>query len=232
MTKVARVFLVYFTLLSLAVIFSTQLHITAFYYALKPLLVISLWVYYYYQTRLVSTSQTTVFLIALVFACLGDTLLMFQSQNSMYFLLGLAAFLVMQVLYTIVFWRSTPNVSLAKSNFRNDLWILALVIFLSSFILPKVEGFMRIAVMLYMIAIGLMVTAAWHRRVLASRLSYVLVFVGALSFMLSDSFIAFNKFVWPGAGFDFWVMPTYVLGQYLIVEGMCRSKSEISFNKD
>jgi len=55
-------------------------------------------------------------------------------------------------------------------------------------------------------------------------MSFKLVFVGSLLFLLSDSMIAFNKFNSdiPLAGFL--IMITYVAAQYLIMRGLILEK--------
>jgi len=55
-------------------------------------------------------------------------------------------------------------------------------------------------------------------------ISFKLVFVGSLLFLLSDSMIAFNKFHSdiPLAGFL--IMITYIAAQYLIMRGLILEK--------
>jgi uncharacterized membrane protein YhhN len=52
--------------------------------------------------------------------------------------------------------------------------------------------------------------------------SFTLVFAGAISFMLSDSLLAINKFMQPLPLAGLAIMFTYILAQYLIVEGVVR----------
>jgi uncharacterized membrane protein YhhN len=49
--------------------------------------------------------------------------------------------------------------------------------------------------------------------------SFTLIFTGALFFMLSDSLLAINKFMTPLHLASLAVMTTYIIAQYLIVEG-------------
>ncbi|MCY7351436.1 MAG: lysoplasmalogenase, partial [Cytophagaceae bacterium] len=67
----------------------------------KPTLLAALSLYFFRETRGHRTRQDVFFQTALAFAWLGDVLLMLENG----FLAGLGAFLVMQVLYTVVFWK-------------------------------------------------------------------------------------------------------------------------------
>jgi uncharacterized membrane protein YhhN len=50
--------------------------------------------------------------------------------------------------------------------------------------------------------------------------SFTLIFIGALFFMISDSLLAINKFLTPVPLASLGIMFTYMLAQYLIVEGV------------
>src|SRR6218665_1744899 len=72
-------------------------------YLTKPLLMITLGFFYFQHTRATLTKRDQLVLVALFFSCLGDTFLMFQKQNPLFFLLGLGSFLLAQVCYVILF---------------------------------------------------------------------------------------------------------------------------------
>jgi uncharacterized membrane protein YhhN len=50
--------------------------------------------------------------------------------------------------------------------------------------------------------------------------SYLFVLIGAMTFIASDSLIAINKFAFKIPLSDVWIMATYIIAQYLIVEGI------------
>jgi uncharacterized membrane protein YhhN len=54
----------------------------------------------------------------------------------------------------------------------------------------------------------------------ASRLSLI---SGAICFVISDSLLAINKFYTPFAGAGFFIMLTYCLAQYFILNGFIKS---------
>jgi len=74
-------------------------------------------------------------------------------------------------------------------------------------------------VVVYSTAIATMVLFAINRFHRVNDRSFVLVFIGALMFMFSDSFIAVNKFLHPIAFSGVWIMSLYSFGQYLIAKG-------------
>ena len=76
-----------------------------------------------------------------------------------------------------------------------------------------------------MLVILSMSTAAYLRKGTISKLSYTLVFLGALFFMLSDSILALNKFYEPLAYSNISIMLTYAIAQYLIIFGILKLDS-------
>jgi uncharacterized membrane protein YhhN len=84
---------------------------------------------------------------------------------------------------------------------------------------------MLIPVMVYMFVILLMATTAFLRKGIVNNLSYTLVFVGAIFFMISDSLLALNKFHEPLPFSNISIMLTYSIAQYLIVLGILKQKN-------
>ncbi len=156
--------------------------------------------------------------LALVFAWLGDVLLMWDNL----FLAGLGAFLVMQVLYFFIFrvdfgyW--------IKDLFTSKIhFLIPFVVFGTVFLyvlLPNVDSAMTIPIVVYAIVIILMVMTASFRKTFIH--GFKMTMYGAICFLVSDSLLAYNKFV---AAIPFggaMVIFTYILAQYLIVEGLCQ----------
>jgi uncharacterized membrane protein YhhN len=83
-------------------------------------------------------------------------------------------------------------------------------------------GAMLIPVAIYMLVILTMATTAYLRKNSVNILSYGLVFLGALFFMISDSILAINKFHQPIPWSDISIMATYAIAQYLIVLGILK----------
>jgi uncharacterized membrane protein YhhN len=151
-------------------------------------------------------------LVSLIFSCLGDTFLMFQGKNPQFFLLGLGSFLIAQIAYTTVFRKSR------KTEVVKSLPFAIYTAFLLFFLWNKIPSAFLGAIIVYSFAIMMMGIGAVERQ--TNSKSYQFVLFGAIIFIASDSLIAINKFAFsiPMAGV--WIMATYIVAQYLIVEGV------------
>jgi uncharacterized membrane protein YhhN len=67
-----------------------------------------------------------------------------------------------------------------------------------------------------------MLLAAINREKKVNRQSYLLVFAGAVLFVLSDSLIAINRFTQPFELARIAIMSSYITAQYLIAVGCTR----------
>lgn len=178
----------------------------------KPLLMISLFAFYFQKVKNDISKTDKIMLVSLIFSCLGDTFLMFQGKNPQFFLLGLGSFLVAQLTYSSVF----KSIGVSNYNKRYPFIIYGLVFI--AFLLDRIpKGFMM-PIVVYATAIMWMGITAAERQ--TKQKSYQFVLIGAISFIISDSLIAINKFAFPIPLSGLWVMATYIAAQYLIVEGV------------
>lgn len=206
--------LIAFLVLLAAITGSRWLHLPA-----KPLIMISLlgWAVLSADTR--SLRRKPLLLAGLVFAWIGDVFLMFDG----FFLHGLAAFLVMQVLYIFVFSGEIRKpLPLFPTLLKALLLITALGIILMTVVPHLSDAVLRIAVPVYAFTITVMTFAAFLRNSGVSSLSFRMVTVGAVFFMISDTLIALNAFVGPVVHHHFWIMSTYMIAQFSIVRGMLK----------
>lgn len=133
-------------------------------------------------------------LAAFIGCAAGDGLLLDKDR---YFLHGLAAFLVAHLLLVASFVpRAEGPPSLAVG-----LGVAGLVLGMSAVLVPKVRGVLRLAIPAYAATIGAMILAAAAVGPLALG--------GAVTFAVSDSVLAINRFVRPFAAADAVVMSTY-----------------------
>lgn len=181
-------------------------------YISKPLLMISLFFFYFQKVKQNMGTSDKIMLVSLIFSCLGDTFLMFQGKNPQFFLLGLGSFLVAQIAYTTVFRKSRKTEILKSLPFAIYTAILLL------FLWNKISSAFLGAILVYSFAIMMMGIGAVERQ--TSQKSYQFVLIGAILFIISDSLIAINKFAFPIPLSGLWVMATYIAAQYLIVEGV------------
>jgi len=210
--------LLVFGTLAVANLIAATFNLALLNFITKPLLVPALAVYY-----LVATSQRSyLFLTALFFCWLGDILLMLQ-RDELFFIAGLVAFLTGHVLYIICYrnFRSAGTGLTGPQQIRFSLPIILAGTGLVTILFPHLGG-LQIPVLVYALVITVMAMQALFRYGYTNSKSFVLVFVGAVSFMISDSLLAINKFMQPLPLAGLAVMLTYLLAQYLIVEGVVR----------
>ena len=164
--------------------------------------------YYLLHFKEISSSGRLIFLGAIIAAWAGDVFLLWDDR----FLYGLGSFLIMQVLYSITFWKDR---SLNQSSYVYGICLLSITGIITAFLWDSLED-MVFPVMVYIIAIGLMSFTAFSRERTMS--GYWLVFIGTLLFMISDTVLALHQFTDIHLG-KLTVMATYILAQYFIVEG-------------
>jgi uncharacterized membrane protein YhhN len=78
---------------------------------------------------------------------------------------------------------------------------------------------MKLPVTIYTLVILTMVCGAINRYGKVNFRSWLIVLIGAILFLFSDSGIAISKFLHPFCGSQVLIMSTYVTAQYLIVMG-------------
>lgn len=177
---------------------------------LMPCLILLLW------CNQPGTSNKGLIIAGLFFSWLGDVLLLFDS-SPLFFIGGLASFLITHVLYICYF----INIKSAnKSLLQLQPWIAALVagygISFILFLWPYLHE-MKWPVMLYTTVICTMLVCSLHVFTKVNRPANGLFICGALLFAVSDSLLAVNKFYKPFAGAGMLIILTYCAAQFLIV---------------
>ena len=155
---------------------------------------------------------------ALVFSAAGD---ISGDSGASGFLPSIALFGVAQILYAVTFGRSF--------SFRMSQVPLAVLFIIGIGIMifhlsdsPKlIDPVLKIVVFAYLAVISAMALTA----IFGNKYSIMLP-IGALIFVVSDSCIAWDRFISPVPNAGFWVMFTYGLAQYLITLGLLYSKSK------
>lgn len=167
-------------------------------------------------------------IISLIFSCIGDILLM-QRQNHL-FVFGLASFLIVHISYVISFLVQLRHEGEAfKRRLTNSTIIKTMIPFLAYISLmlyvlcPKLhtdkeetKGLLLPVIFYTFVVVGMAYISYLRDRKTPGFWS---VFIGAVFFVLSDTLIAFNRFVLPIPIAGLFVMFTYGLGQYLITIG-------------
>jgi uncharacterized membrane protein YhhN len=151
-------------------------------------------------------------LIGLIF-CLGGDIFLALPQEKMFFY-GLVSFLLGHVFYIAAFFYAA----------RINAWTaigsglcLALSAIIYVWLRPHL-GSMNLPVLLYILVITLMMSGAWsvlgdENLVLSGRMA---VFAGALSFYVSDIFVARDRFLKTEFSNRLAGLPLYYFGQFLL----------------
>lgn len=191
-------------------------------YVCKPLMLVVLSSWFYFNSRRVGDRFTLLIQAGLFFSLVGDVALMFQHLDEFNFILGLAAFLLAQLCYTLAFIQNIadaggPQGVLLSSALSIPLLIYGFVFALD--ILPRLDNALVMPVMVYAGAITVMGIMAAFRYQRTFAFSFWLVFIGALLFIASDSLLATNRFVRPLPYGNTMIMLTYALAQVGIAWG-------------
>jgi uncharacterized membrane protein YhhN len=217
----AKKFYIYFFVLSVFYLFLEILGQSCLKYIFKPLLLISLSFYFLKQTQINRNLFAKFIQIALFFSLVGDTFLLFADQSEIFFMLGLLFFLAAHIAYIFAYSKAKDNTSPSVSFLQTTLVAVPFVFFaaLVFWMLKNSLSTLYYPVLIYIVVItymGICAALRFHR---TNQKSFVLVLLGALFFMISDTLLAVNKFLEPVAFAGFCIMATYIAAQFLLVEG-------------
>ncbi len=188
----------------------------------KPMIMLSLMALYYYSVE----KKNNCFLLALAFSFLGDVLLM--DKNNL-FLYGIAAFLMAQVIY-IKLIVGQLNKSSVQQKILAIIPFAIFIIVLLGVLKDNLNEFL-IPVIIYGLTISIFgIVSLLNYLSDRSKIALILL-VGAVLFILSDSMIALYKFHDPKAIYPIATMITYVLAQYLIYQFMTAQNDDLTNDK-
>ena len=160
-----------------------------------------------------------VILAGLIMAWAGDTALLFSSNNSSFFIIGLVCFLGTHLAYTIYFFRYNgwSRIWFYKHPILSFTVILYSVLLLG-FLLPSLHNLMY-PVAAYTLVITIMLLQALSASPFLPAAVNKLFIPGAIFFVISDSMLAWDKFHRPFLFADSLIIATYGVAQLLIVLG-------------
>ncbi len=184
----------------------------------KPLLMPLLLFFVYEKSKGAVTQKTLILAGALIFSWLGDLALM----ESNLFLPGVGLFLLAQGLYIYLFRKSTYNSLRVSYPLLGAGVAYATILFY--LVLPS-AGSLIIPIIIYGLVLLTMTLMALHRKGKTVEESYKLVAIGAILFLISDSVLAYSKFVSVFFLSQTLVMLTYILAQYFIAVGIIKHPS-------
>jgi len=147
--------------------------------------------------------------LGLIFSLLGDIFLMLKSDK---FMQGLVSFLIAHIFYIVAFLDSAK----IDLNLYAIIPIALIGIGYLAVLLPK-TGNLKIPVLIYALILQAMVITADMFYQTALTTSSLMVLIGAIWFMLSDSILAFARFVKAFKFAQIAVLSTYYIAQTCIV---------------
>ena len=214
-----RIALTLFFLSAVGVIVSQFTGSLYLHWITKPMIMITLGVYYVAASGHRSASV----LFAIFFSLAGDVFLMFDRSFSEAFILGLTAFLLAHIFFILAYRQhrdeSEENALKGIQKIRFSFPIILAGTGLIVVLYPSL-GSLKIPVVIYALVLILMVVNAVLRYGRTSINSFWLVFIGSASFMLSDALLAINKFFKPLPAAGLLVMSFYMLAQCCIIVGI------------
>ena len=177
----------------------------------KPMMMLSLMALYYFSVE----KRNNLYILALAFSFLGDVFLL--DKNSM-FIFGIAAFLLTQLLYIYIIVKQMEK----PSFFHKYLYAFLFanyIVYLMILLKPNL-GDLFYPVVVYGVTIGVFGLVATLNYVTKRTKIDLVLMLGAILFIASDSMIALNKFHEQRAFYPIAIMSTYILAQYLIFRFM------------
>ena len=205
-----------FWLLAIIDILCIALKKTQIHSFIKPLLMPALMMLFFSSKH---HSNKAWIIAGLFFSFIGDVMLLFDQNNSLFFILGLASFLITHICYIVWFLKIKSN---QKSMLSDRPWLAAIVIAYCVglvFILYPGLGDLKIPVIIYAVVIGCMLLCSMYVFYKTGPSANWYFIAGALLFVASDSILAIGKFLSPFFLSHVLIMLTYCAAQFFIVRG-------------
>ena len=229
-TKISTYALYAFYIFSIANLIAQVAEIAWIDFATKPFLMISLLLFYATGKTEKSSAFSNLIASALIFSLIGDILLMLQGQFSGLFIFGLGAFLIAHICYIFGFRKARfDEPGEINNSFVHTRIVFLLLIggALIYMLYPNLKE-MLLPVVLYTIVIISMGISALIRRGWTPDNSFIMVYSGALLFIMSDALLGINKFMNPIWQARLLIMATYIAAQLLIVKGILIHERELA----
>lgn len=174
----------------------------------KPMLMITLFWYYYSNAK----KLNKYFVLGLFFSFLGDILLL--GTGEMYFVFGLLFFLIAHVFYIIIVLKIIQITKPKEFIIASVPFLLLFLVLMN--VLYAGLGIMKIPVIIYAVTISFFGIVSLILYLQAKTKISMLLLVGVLTFITSDTILALNLFYKKQSFYPLLIMMTYVLAQYLI----------------
>jgi uncharacterized membrane protein YhhN len=188
----------------------------------KPSLMLILLVYFISETRRCNDLKHFI-AAALVFAWIGDVLLLLDKIYKNLFILGLIAFLIAHLFY-VFYFRQIGKLN-RTGEYLKPTALIGVAIYFAifySYLFPHL-GNLKIPVFIYGAIISLMLSASIHAFDSVRRGFGAICVAGAGLFVASDSLLSINRFVAEFTLAPVLIITAYAVGQFLLAEGSLRN---------
>lgn len=177
------------------------------FYIFKPLTTLLIILLCYLQEPQIPPVYQKLILAGLFFSLFGDIFLMLPKD---YFLQGLISFFIAHIFYLLAFLKGVGWII----NIYMVVGVLICYLTLMIRILP--QGKLTLPILLYGAILALLLAQAGGRFIVFPQQSMLLALAGTILFALSDSFLAYNRFVERIAHEEILVLGGYFSAQVLI----------------
>lgn len=213
-----------FAIIFFAEIIAITTNLKELRFATKPLITISLMLFTYFTIKRKSRFTNKI-ITGLFFSLLGDVFLMFTHIDELYFVLGLGAFLIAHLFYISAFYLDSTNKIEVEKRYVLPIFLVFGFFCMTFYLLLRPNlGNMNIPVLVYSFTITMMAIMASLRYGKTNSKSFNWILFGAILFVVSDSVLAYNKFVERMEIGDLVIMSTYMLAQFFITMGTVERK--------
>lgn len=207
---------VFLLILSADLLFNNLNGLYSFRLLSKPAISITLLIFYLLNSKNRHPKERTLLSVCLLCLFMGDVFLL-ENTSLYFFPVGFFAFFMANIFYSMVLYRSA-NLDINKSY--PFLAVSAIYLFAIFYLMyDKLDSYF-VPVLIYMFAVLNMIQAAFLRYKVVNHYSFLLVFIGALLFLLSESILALHMFYEPFPYKNFLIMFFYGLSQLLIILGI------------
>ena len=151
--------------------------------------------------------------IGMLFSLMGDIFLMLPSDQ---FLIGLICFLITHICYIVAF--------LSDSRFGHPIWpyvlLAAIAIAIFELLSGGINAAMKFPVAIYAAALSFMTAQGIARYLQHISIGSKFAAIGAVLFMISDTTLAYDRFVTGFAAAHAIILSTYYAAQFLIARSV------------
>ena len=200
--------LIAFIIFSLVDFFGIYLEKQWMIYLAKPMLMTTLFGYYYLNKK----SDNLFFVLGLLFSLFGDLFLL--GSGELYFILGLIFFLIAHVFYIIMVFKILLEIKLKDFMIAGIPYLLLFLILIN--VLYDGLGSMKIPVIIYAMTISFLGVVSLLLFLQSRTKTTLLLLFGVLVFITSDTILSLNLFYEKQSFYPILIMTTYVMAQFLI----------------